>query len=56
MLPKIKMEGKWLEELGFHIGDKLRVEYGEGAIHITRADAEGQSAVVCENICKYGAD
>ncbi len=50
MLPKIKMEGKWLEELGFHVGDKLLVEYGDGAIHITRADAEGQLAMVSENM------
>lgn len=56
MLPKIKMEGKWLEELGFHIGDRLVVEYGDGAIHITRADAEGKPAVVCENLHEYGAD
>ena len=33
--PKIQMEGKWLEELGFHIGDKLKVEYEEGSIKIT---------------------
>lgn len=56
MLPKIKMEGKWLEELGFHIGDRLVVEYGDGAIHITRADADGQPAMVCENMHGYGAE
>lgn len=45
-LPKIQMQGKWLEELGFHIGDQLEVEYGDGAIHIRSA---GQKAcVVCE--------
>jgi toxic protein SymE len=33
--PKIQMEGRWLEELGFHIGDSLQVEYEAGAIHIT---------------------
>lgn len=35
--PKIQMEGKWLEELGFHIGDSLKVEYEEGFIRITSA-------------------
>ena len=32
--PKIQMEGKWLEELGFSIGTRLVVEYGEGSIRI----------------------
>ena len=35
--PKIQMEGKWLEELGFHIGDSLQVEYEKGSIRITPA-------------------
>ena len=35
--PKIQMEGKWLEELGFYIGDSLKVEYEEGSIRITPA-------------------
>ena len=35
--PKIQMEGKWLEELGFHIGDSLQIEYAEGSIRITPA-------------------
>lgn len=33
--PKIQMEGKWLEALGFHVGDKVQVEYEEGSIRIT---------------------
>ena len=33
--PKIQMEGKWLEALGFHIGDQLMVEYEEGSIKIS---------------------
>ena len=33
-VPKIQMEGKWLEELGFSIGTRLVVEYAEGSIHI----------------------
>lgn len=33
-VPKVQMEGRWLEELGFSIGAPLIVEYGEGSIHI----------------------
>ena len=31
-VPKIQMEGKWLEELGFSIGDIVAVEYENGCI------------------------
>ena len=30
-VPKIQMEGRWLEELGFSIGSTIVVEYGEGS-------------------------
>ena len=33
--PKISIEGKWLEALGYHIGDHIRVEYDEQGIHIS---------------------
>ena len=39
-VPKINVEGKWLEELGFHIGDRVNIEYDEGIIKITPAPAE----------------
>jgi len=32
--PKIQMEGRWLEKLGFPIGTHLVVEYEEGSIRI----------------------
>lgn len=32
--PKIQMEGRWLEKLGFPIGTYLVVEYEEGSIRI----------------------
>ena len=35
-VPKIQMEGWWLEQLGFTIGAPLIVEYEEGSIHIWR--------------------
>lgn len=49
--PKISMEGKWLEALGFHIGDQLEVEYETGAIHIRPAGAV--PAMVCESEAGY---
>ena len=39
-VPKINMEGKWLENLGFHIGDRVNIEYDEGIIKITPAPEE----------------
>lgn len=39
-VPKVQMEGRWLEELGFSIGTPLIVEYGEGSIHIRPLTAE----------------
>ncbi len=52
--PKIQMEGKWLEALGFHIGDALTVEYEEGSIRITSAAPECIPAMVAEPVQKYG--
>ena len=33
-VPKIQMEGKWLESLGFFVGSTVIVEYEEGSIRI----------------------
>ena len=33
-VPKIQMEGRWLEELGFSIGSTIVVEYEEGSLCI----------------------
>lgn len=49
--PKISMEGKWLEALGFHIGDQLEVDCEEGAIHIRLAQTV--PAMVCEPETDY---
>lgn len=43
-VPKIQMEGKWLERLGFTIGAPLVVEYTEGSIHIRTLTAEEMAA------------
>lgn len=51
-IPKIQMEGKWLEALGFHIGDRLHVEYGEGSISIQPAP---EPSLVCEPAAEYNS-
>ena len=33
-VPKIQMEGYWLEDLGFAVGSTIAVEYGDGSITI----------------------
>ena len=43
-VPKIQMEGKWLEALGFSIGTPLIVEYEEGFIRIRTLTAEELAA------------
>ena len=43
-VPKIQMEGKWLEALGFSIGTPLIVEYEEGSIRIRTLTAEELAA------------
>ena len=39
-VPKIQMEGKWLEELGFAIGTLLKVEFEKGSIRIRPLTAD----------------
>ncbi len=51
--PKISMEGKWLEALGFHIGDQVQVEYEEGAIHIFTIPKPEPLPMVCEEKPPY---
>ncbi len=50
--PKIQMEGKWLQELGFNVGDQLKVEYEEGCIRITPAPQPVM--MVAEPTADYG--
>lgn len=54
-LPKISMEGKWLEELGFQIGDRLQVEYGDRYICISRATDKCRPLEVHEPDAAYAA-
>lgn len=46
--PKISMEGKWLEALGFHIGDAIEVSYEDNCIRIAPAPY-----MVCEEPIDY---
>lgn len=50
--PKISMEGKWLDALGFHIGDAIQVSYEDNCIRITPAP---EPAMVCEPETNYGS-
>jgi len=52
--PKIQMEGKWLEALGFNVGDRLNVEYEEGRIIITPIAEEVM--MVAEPAGKYNSE
>lgn len=38
-IPKIQMEGKWLEAEDFSVGDKVHVDYDSGKI-VIRTDKE----------------
>ena len=33
-VPKIQMEGKWLENIGFYVGKIIRIDYRDGEIII----------------------
>lgn len=46
--PKISMEGKWLEALGFHIGDAIEVSYEDNCIRITPAP-KPEPAMICDS-------
>lgn len=35
--PQISLTGKWLNELGIHAGDKVKVQIKDGQITITKA-------------------
>lgn len=39
-IPRITLQGHWLEELGFSIGDKLNVICREGELIISKSDIE----------------
>ena len=36
IVPQIRLQGEWLKELGYNIGDKLNVECREGQLIIKK--------------------
>ena len=40
VVPFLRMRGRWLSELGFECGSKVRVETSPGRLVLTAADAE----------------
>ncbi|WP_390414484.1 SymE family type I addiction module toxin [Dielma fastidiosa] len=38
-VPQIRMQGKWLEELGFESGSEINVECLDGKLIITKKEA-----------------
>ena len=46
--PKILMEGKWLESLGFHIGNQLQITYSDNYICI-----QNIPSMVCEETKEF---
>lgn len=56
-VPKITMQGQWLNGLGFSIGDSLDVAYEEERIVIlkhTEGGVAGNNGMVAEPALKYG--
>lgn len=41
--PEIRVSGKWLQKLGFLIGDYVRIAYDENMIVIRRIECENNS-------------
>lgn len=40
---QIRLQGKWLEELGFNIGDGLKIDCKEGKIIISRDEVHEEA-------------
>ena len=47
---KISIEGKWLEQIEFHIGDRLQICYGNKFIFISHASDDNQILAVNEPV------
>lgn len=44
-VPKLHVEGRWLEEIGFSIGEQIVVEYGEGCVTFRKPDDKEMAAL-----------
>jgi len=36
VVPQIRMQGEWLRELGFEVGNEIKIEYKSGTIEIRK--------------------
>lgn len=41
-IPQIILQGKWLEELGYHVGDKVTVDCQTGKMIITKEERQAE--------------
>lgn len=46
--PCISMEGKWLDSIGFHIGEQVQVDYEDGMIRIYPLPKDSSTSMVAE--------
>ncbi len=53
--PCISMEGKWLETIGFHIGEQIQVDYEDGMIKIYPLSKDSVASIVAETTSPYQA-
>lgn len=49
IVPEIKMEGKWLEKLGFKLGGHFQVEWEQNKLIITPIEDEEKPITLCKN-------
>lgn len=52
-IPRIVLQGKWLKELGFSVGDQITISYAEDKITIMRLTGkqDEKSTESEENVC-----
>jgi hypothetical protein len=49
VVPEIRISGKWIEDVGFRIGDDLQIIYGSGEIRIT-ANHMYINVLICKDL------
>ncbi len=61
-IPKIILQGQWIGQLGFSIGDKVKVMYQDGQIIVEKAleaesgQADQRISMVAESDNPYGKE
>ncbi len=51
--PCISMEGKWLDAIGFHIGERIQVDYEDGMIKIYPLPKNSPQSMIAESQSSY---